>query len=297
MMKWPWLLIGLVFSFSVFAAKLEFFYGPDCPRCEHARAALVDYQGSHPDLEVVGVDVYKNPENLARLRYLGIKEKLITMKLPAFYYHSTMKAGLDNPQSLLVWIEETQKNAVDIGVFSFFGKMISYQKSGALTFSVLLAIKDFVLSIWGLLLIALSLGLIFLQRKFDSVIGMFCFLTGATLSAILWSLPSTRVWFEQVVMVDFILALIGVVVSIVMILKTKKFSLSGWSELGIFSLGIVLQRLISIFSGFELLRLQDALLEAGSALGEQLAMNIVYGLVQLVFATIIIFVASKMKKK
>ena len=98
-------------------------------------------------------------------------------------------------------------------------------------------------------------------------------------------------------MVDFILALIGVVVSIVMILKTKKFSLSGWSELGLFSLGIVLQRLISIFSGFELLRLQDALLEAGSAFGEQLAMNIVYGLVQLVFATIIIFVASKMKKK
>jgi thiol-disulfide isomerase/thioredoxin len=296
MMKWPCLFLCLSFSMSVFADKLEFFYAPDCPKCEHANAALVDYQGKNPHLEIVGVDVTQNKENLARLRYLGLKERLPSLDLPAFYYQSTMKAGMEGPQSVIAWIEETKKNTKEVGVFNFFGMDISYEKTGASLFSILLAVKDFFFSLWGVVIIACSLALALIQKRFDSMIGILAFSSGAIFSSILWTFPAARVWFDQVAMVDFFLGIALALLSLGMVIKSKKYSLSGWSELGLFSLGLVLQRIISFFSGFELLRLQDVLLEAGAGIGHQAAMNIVYGLVQLFLAGIVIVIASKIKK-
>ena len=58
-------------------------------------------------------------------------------------------------------------------------------------------------------------------------------------------------------MLDSLIAIVIFCVALLMILKTKKYNLSGWMELGLFSLGSVGQRLTTVFSGFELLRLQD----------------------------------------
>lgn len=298
MMNWPWLFLSLLISFSAFGGdKLEFFYGPDCNRCERAKAALINYQATHPDIEIVGVDVYESPDHLARLRFIGVKEKIESLDLPAFYYHSTMSAGFSDPMKLTEWLDETRANVGRLGQFNFFGMTVHFEKAGPTLFSALIALKDLVFSFWGGLIILSSLGLIFFNHKFESLIGTLCLMMGAVTSAVLWSLPSTRLFYERTVMIDALFAAVLLLGALYLIVLKGKKSLSGWFELGLFSFGLLSQRVLSLFSGFELLRLQDMLLEAGISGGMQVGMNMVYGLIQLLGLSLIILAFNKIKNK
>lgn len=281
-MRWPWLFLCLVFSFPILAAeRLEFFFGKDCSKCEHAQAALVAYQGKNPDLEIIGRDVTEGRDHLNRLRFIGLKEGFENLAIPAFYYHSNLKAGMADPSELLKWLDETKKSSLRSDEITMMGVQISFKKSGALVFSVILALKDFFTSVWGLALILFSFFLVYFgKRRLDAMIGALSFSLGAISSSLLWNYPGTRIFFGQVFMLDSFIAIVIFCVALLMILKTKKYNLSGWMELGLFSLGSVGQRLTTVFSGFELLRLQDVLLEAGASNTQQLGMNIVYGLIQ-----------------
>jgi len=291
MMKWPWVFLFFLLSLTAFSAeKLEFFYGPDCNKCEKAKAVLINYQQSHPEINIIGMDVFQDKESLKRLQFISLKEKATGQDLPVFYYRSSIKTGFKEPGSLITWLDETQKYQEALGVTKFLGMSFSYEKLGGGVFSLLLGMKDFFLSLWGLTLIVLSVGLSLKHARLESIIGLLSFTIGAIVSSVLWSFPTARVLFEQTVMIDAYICLALLLVSLFMILKKKKKLLSGWGELALFSLGLLIQRFFTLTSSFELLKLQDTLFESGMGQANQVAMGTLYGLVQLLLSVVIVLV-------